>query len=247
MKIDPFFAPPPAKRPEDVTLFAGGQHTGERTIQEDALAHLNDECFVVADGVGSLPHASLAATLTANTAIWAYKVVRTRPFYWGEKLELLKRIFRSTNLTLWQKRREKGFEQGLAAALALVIIGPDNFWVGSSGNCSCFLYRESLIDELITPDIDGEGMLTKAVGFARKQLIPMRRSEKFLHDDVILLCTDGVANYVTEDQMRSVFEQTGRSADSMSVALNNLLTIARQNGSDDNMAAWLIKRITQEF
>ena len=90
-------------------------------------------------------------------------------------------------------------------------------------------------------------MLTKAVGFARKQLIPMRRSEKFLHDDVILLCTDGVANYVTEDQMRSVFEQTGRSADSMSVALNNLLTIARQNGSDDNMAAWLIKRITQEF
>lgn len=246
MKIDPFFAPPPAKRPEDSILFSGGQRTGERKTQEDALAHFNDECFSVADGVGSLPHAGLAATLTVNTAIWAYKVVRTRPFYWGEKLELLKRIFRSTNLTLWQKRREKGFEQGLAAALAVVIIGPDNFWVGSAGNCSCFLYRESLIDELTAPDIDEEGMITKAVGFARKQLIPSRRSEKLLHDDVILLTTDGVANFVSEDEMRSVFEKTGRSTESMSGAVHNLLDIAEQNGSDDNMAAWLIKRITQD-
>lgn len=241
-QFDPFALPIPPK-PQETILFAGSQLIGPKKIQEDCFANFNDECFIVTDGVGSLPHADYAARLAAETALWAYKVVRQRPFYWSEKPELLKRIFRSTNLTLWQKQREKGFEDGLAAALLVLLIGPDNFWVGMVGNCSAFLYREGLIDVLTKPDIDAEGMLIKAVGFGRRQLLPQRRSEKFIRDDILLLATDGVANFVSEDEMRIIFESIGETNESMSEAVVTLLKTAQANGSDDNMTACMVKRI----
>ena len=159
MKPDDFFVKPPPSKPKDVTLFAGKNFT-----------HFNDECFIIADGYPGLPHAQEAEKLTAETALWAYNMVRQRPFYWGEKLKFLKRIFRSTNLTLWQKRRDPGFDAGLASALMVLIVIEDYFWLGSAGNCNSFLFRDGLIDVLTKRDVDSEGMLTKAVGLRGNNL-----------------------------------------------------------------------------
>ena len=122
MKPDDFFVKPKPEKPKDVILFSGIGFT-----------HFTDECFIITDGVRSLPHAKEAEALTAETALWAYRVVRQRPFYWKEKLPFLKRIFRSTNLRLWQKRRDPGFDAGLASALMVLIVIQDYFWLGSAG------------------------------------------------------------------------------------------------------------------
>lgn len=210
---------------------------------EECFVHFRDECFVLADGVPSLPHAREAALLTSETAIWAYKVVRQRPFYWTEKLELLKRIFRSTNLTLWQKRRDKGFSEGLAASLTVLIVIKDYFWIGSAGNCNAFLFREGLIDVLTARDVDDEGMITKAAGFSRRQLIPTTHSERLLRDDVLILATDGIADYVSEDEMRSIVETAGVTQESLNVAAHLIVTTAKQNGSKDDMTVCVVKRV----
>lgn len=232
MRPDDFFVKPKPEKPKDVILFAGKNFT-----------HFNDECFIITDGVVSLPHARDAEQLTAETAVWAYKVVRQRPFYWKEKLPFLKRIFRSTNLRLWQKRRDRGFDGGLASALMVLIVIQDYFWLGSAGNCNSFLYRDGLIDVLTERDVDDDLMITKAVGFARKQLIPNMHSEKLLENDVILLATDSVANYVTEDEMRTVFETIDLSVASLQTASDKLFEIAKTAGSHDTMSACIIKRI----
>jgi serine/threonine protein phosphatase PrpC len=228
---DPFHISIPKKR-ENIILFAGVGYT-----------HFSDECFVVTDGVASLPHEEEAAKLTADTALWAYKVVRLRPYYWTEKLELLKRIFRSTNLTLWQRRRDPGHAEGLASALMVLIAIRDYFWVGSAGNCNSFLYRDGLIEILTKRDVDADGMLTKAVGFARKQLIPTMRSERLLEQDIILLATDSFADYVNEDEMRTIFESTGTTQESVADAIAQLVKKAKDNGSGDAISLCLVKRI----
>lgn len=245
MKIfDPYAKPP--KKPQAALLFADGQLQGQKQIQEDAVAHFGDECFVIADGVGSLPHADVAARLACETAVWAYKHVRQRPYYWSEKPKFLQRIFRTTNLTLWQKQRDRGFTDGLATALAVLLVGPKNFWVGSAGNCSALLYREGLIDLLTREDIDQDGNLTKALGFKRLGLVPSIHSEQLLPGDTILLATDGVVNFVDEDEMRKIFETIGETVQSMSDAVIRLLQTAEKNGSDDNMSAVLVKQIIRE-
>jgi serine/threonine protein phosphatase PrpC len=232
MKPDDFFVTPPKDKPKDFILFAGKD-----------FVHSKDECFIIADGVESLPHAKEAEKLTRETALWAYNVVRQRPFYWGDKLKFLKRIFRSTNLTLWQKHRDPGYDAGLGSALMVLIVIGDYFWLGSAGNCNSFLFRDGLIDILTPRDVDDEGMLTKAVGFARHQLIPAMHSEKLLEDDIILLTTDSVANYVSEDQMRGIFEEVGTTHESLRTAVDRLIKTAKAAGSRDSMSACLVKRI----
>lgn len=232
MKADDFFVTPRAEKPKDVILFAGRD-----------FVHSSDECFIITDGYPGLPHAKVAEQLTRETALWAYNVVRQRPFYWREKLGLLKRIFRSTNLTLWQKRRDPGYEAGLASALMVLIVINDYFWIGSAGNCNSFLFRDGLIDVLTRRDVDNEGMLTKAVGFARYQLIPAMHSEKLLENDMILLATDSIANFVSEDEMRGIFEGVEATTESLQIAVDKLVKIAKVVGSEDTMSACMVKRI----
>jgi serine/threonine protein phosphatase PrpC len=232
MKPDDFFAVPRAQKPKDVILFAGKN-----------FVHSQDECFVIADGYPGLPHAQEAEQLTRETALWAYTVVRQRPYYWKEKLKFLKRMFRSTNLTLWQKRRDPGFDAGLASALSVLIVIEDYFWFGSAGNCNSYLFRDGLIDILTKRDVDSEGMLTKAVGFARKQLIPAMHSEKLLEGDIILLLSDSIANYVSEDDMRGILEGVGVTTESLTNAIDKLIDTAKSAGSLDSASACMVKRI----
>jgi len=224
-------------------LFGSFQRKGAHKIQQDYVGNVNDECFVVADGVSHVPHGDTAAILASETALWGYRHIRLRPFYWADKRLLLRRIFRSSNLTLWQKQREHGFETGLATTLSIAIIGSQKIWVGSVGDTSILLYREGLIDFLTPADIDESGNLTNVLGVKRLGLVPHIAVEKFLMYDTLLIATDGVMNFVNEDELRGIFESTGETAESITDAVTRLVAIAGGHGSTENMTACLVKRI----
>ena len=239
MKRDELFIKPPPKNQEDRILFAGvGLPAGRQ-----GYTYFNDECFIIADGVRSLPHADVAERLAVETALWAYKVVRLRPFYWKEKPELVKRIFRTTNLTLWQKRRDPGYANGLASSLSVLLVGPNHFWVGTAGNTNAFLFRESLIEVLTPRDVDEDGMLTRATGFARPQLIPHMRFEGLLQDDVLVLASDGIMDNVSEDELRSILEKSGNTTEMLEGAAEMLVDTAKSKGGTGHMAVCLVKRV----
>ena len=230
----------------ETIVFAGSQLQGKREIQEDYFINYNDECFVIADGVGGLPNGQVAAKLASETALWGYKHIRQRPFYWRDKALLLRRIFRSTNLAVWQKRREDGFEAGLATTLVVAIVTPQKIWIGSVGDSSAYLYRDGLIDELTKADVDESGMLTKVIGIERLGLVPAVATERFLPGDTLLLATDGVTHYISEDQIRATFEVIGDTAESVTNGVVHLLRTAEEQGSDDNMTACIIKHLSEK-
>jgi PPM family protein phosphatase len=228
---------------EETFIYASCQNKGTRKKQEDYIGNVNDECFVVADGVGGMPHGDTAAIVASEAAIWGYKHIRLRPFYWADKRLLLKRIFRSSNMTVWQKRREAGFETGLATTLAVAIIGLQKIWVGSVGDTSIFLYREGLIDFLTPIDADSLGNLTNALGLKRLGCIPHVAVEKFLPRDILLIATDGVTGYIKEEEMRATLEAIGDTAQSLQDGASQLIKIALDHGGTDNMTVSLIKRV----
>src|SRR5574341_1651112 len=85
------------EKPREIIVFGASQLVGGRKRQEDSFANFNDECFALADGVGTLPNADVASQLAADTAVWAYKHVRQRHYYWASKRDFLKRIVRTTD------------------------------------------------------------------------------------------------------------------------------------------------------
>ncbi|KKU86277.1 MAG: Protein serine/threonine phosphatase [Candidatus Gottesmanbacteria bacterium GW2011_GWA2_47_9] len=231
------------EQPRDVVLFAASQLQGNRKQQEDYFVNFNDECFVVADGVGSMPHAAEAAQLAGETSIWAYKHVRQRHTYWGSKRLFLKRIVRTTNMTIWQKQRETGFTDGMATTLLVLIVGDKNIWMGNVGDASAFFLHEGAMKRLTKEDVDSQGKLTKVLGKQRLGIVPQVAIERFYPNDTVLLATDGVTRYVSEPAMQEILLQSGTTAESLTDTVVALLRKAEANGSRDNMTAVIVKRI----
>jgi protein phosphatase len=230
--------------PKDSIIFAAAQLAGRADTQEDYFLNFNDECFVLADGVSTLPNGEAASLLACDTAIWAYKHIRQHPYYWLDKKLFMKRIFRSTNLAVWQKRREKGFEEGLATTLMVLMVGAKNYWIGHAGNSSAWIYREGKIKKLTHDDVDTKGTLTRAVGFKRLGLTPEFISDTLEQGDVLLLTTDGVGDYLTEKDMSVHLSAVGSSNADAITAVGGILSSAQANGSVENMSAIVVKRLT---
>lgn len=240
------FADPFARslyKPQDTYIFAASQLQGSRETQEDYFTNFNDECFVVADGVGGMPNGEVASQLACETAIWAYKLVRLRRYYWMDKRMFLKRIFRSTNIRVWQKRRESGFEQGLATTLLVCIVGTHTYWIGNAGDSSAFVFHEGTLTKITQDDVDTQGRLTKTVGTLRYGMIPGIWSGDFGVGDILLLATDGLTRYVPVPDIGEIMSHIGDTSESMTEAAVELLKKAQQYKSTDNMTACLIKRI----
>jgi hypothetical protein len=90
--------------------------------------------FVVARGNPLLPHAKKQADFAVETALWGYKQIRTRRFYWVDKKKLLVRILRSTNIALWQRKREPFFSGGMEVDIICIAVGQQRYWIGGTGN-----------------------------------------------------------------------------------------------------------------
>lgn len=230
------------REPADILLFAASQEQGARPQQEDAFTFFSDECFAVADGVGGMPHGMVAASLAVETAVWAYKHIRQRRYYWEDKKLFMKRIFRTANMTVWQKHRESGFEEGLATTLLVAMIGTQSYWVGTAGDTAAFLLHDGVVSRLTQEDRDSFGSLTKALGIKRLGLIPVYATGKFLPDDILLLATDGVADYVSREDMAAMLASAGGSEESLASCCRQLLAHAAAAGSVDNRTALILKR-----
>jgi protein phosphatase len=230
--------------PKETVLFALHQELGTRDTQQDYFSRFIDECFVLADGVGSLPNGDVAAKLACDTAIWAYKHIRQHRYYWSDKKLFMKRIYRSTNLAVWQKHREEGFEGGLATTLLVLMVGPKHVWLGNAGDSSAWVLHEGEITKLTKENHDFEQIPANALGIVRLGLVPEFVTMPFEEEDVLLLTTAGAGDYLTSQDIQTCMTSCGDGAESMKGAVTALLAAARTNGSEDNMSAVLVKRAT---
>lgn len=230
--------------PQPSIISAASQLQGSRDTQEDYFVNWNDECFVLCDGVGGLPHGEIAAKLAGETAVWAYRLVRQRHTYWGNRKSLLKRIFRTTNITLWQKQREEEFTDGMATTMLVCLVINRHFYIGSVGDSSAYLVREGKMTKLTREDTDDSGRLTKVLGATRYGLIPQVLFGDMHVGDCILLMTDGIAQQMDSDTCVKLLEDAGRSASGLSELAVRMLQYARSHGAEDNMTVVLIKRIS---
>ncbi|MBI3956035.1 serine/threonine-protein phosphatase [Candidatus Gottesmanbacteria bacterium] len=231
-------------RPQQTSvIFAASQLQGTRETQEDYFVNFNDECFVVADGVGGMPHGEVAAQLAGDTAVWAYRLVRQRHAYWKDRKLFLKRIFRTTNITLWQKQREEGFTDGMATTMLVCIVLDRRFYIGNVGDSSAFLVRDGTMTKLTTEDVDSSGRLTKTIGTTRYGLTPSIITGDFLAGDCIILMTDGVAREMDADKCVRFLKDVEQNAPQLSDVAVNMLAFAKNQGATDNMTVCLIKRV----
>lgn len=229
--------------PRDSLIFAASQRPGKSAVQEDYFLNFNDECFVLGDGVGSVPHGDVASRLACETAIWGYKHIRQHRYYWLDKKLFMKRIFRSTNLAVWQKRRERGYEEGLATTLTVAMIGSKTYWLGYAGETCVWLQSGSSITKLTRDVTPFETEKRKTLGVVRLGLVPEYVTGPMSVGDVLLMTSAGCGNYLTPSDIQSGVGLVGSTVEDATRAVESVLASAAMNGSTDNMTAVIIKRV----
>ena len=204
-----------------------------------AAGNFTDECFVIGIGARGWPLPEQSGPHVTDTALWGYKEIRKRHTYWLNKKLLLSRIFRSTNLSLWQKGKRPGTD-GLGAELLVAIVSARTLWIGAVGKFKVLLYRDTLIDDLLNFPAHTQ---SKILGGSRLGITPSIKTEAILPGDSILLTTDALLESLEEETVRSILADSENSAASLKGAARQLVHAARENGAIESLGVWLVKRV----
>lgn len=239
--VDPYRVK--ASKPKTQIIISSSTRQGTAIRQEDVVDIFSDECIVLTDGLSTSLHGDIVSRVATDTAIWAYKHIRLHPSYWIDKKLFMKRIFRSSNMAVWQKLREKECEGGAQTTLTVTIIGPQNVWVGQAGDTGVFLYREGSLKQLTFFERSKNGLPIHVLGVKRLGLVHTFVSAEFLPHDVLMLLTDGAWEHVDNALLKSIAQNAGSTRESLEASSELLLDTVMKRGGKSNMSIAMVKRL----
>jgi protein phosphatase len=222
-----------------------------RKTNEDSFIFSPPHLFVVADGMGGHVAGEIASNLGASTIQEYIKNCRELSD-WEYNL---KEAIIQANTIIYQMSQAKSECLGMGTTVTAVYAdGSDIYW-GHVGDSRLYLIREnkllqitndhSLVGELvqsgsITPEEalvhPHRNILTRAVGTSDTIAVD---SGRFLQQpaDRLLLCTDGLTNMVSEEDILSICLQY----ENPQKVVNKLVEQAGQTGGYDNITAIIVE------
>ncbi|MFH1716550.1 MAG: Stp1/IreP family PP2C-type Ser/Thr phosphatase, partial [Planctomycetota bacterium] len=233
-------------------------HVGKvRTENQDAFfadAHVG--LFVVSDGMGGHRGGALASGIVADdlpvmieNALEKLKVGAPRTIR-----TLLKRAIAEQNRQLHlEGTSESGFKD-MGATIVIALFRKDRCFVANVGDSRAYRLRagrfaqltrdHSVVSELIeqgriepeeAPDHPASGQLTHYIGMEEKAR-PHVLSFGLRKNDRILLCTDGLTDMVSDEEIAAVLKA---DADP-NAACSELVTAANKAGGHDNVTTLIV-------
>lgn len=220
----------------------------KREINEDYVLTLkgsNYQLLIVADGMGGHNAGEIASKLASMTV---------RDYVFAEysntkdKEELLRIAVSKANDAVYSKAQENKDLTGMGTTLTSVLITGTNVYFGHVGDSRAYIINDtgirkitqdhSLVQELIDNGRITEGealnhpqrnLITRAVG-TEKCVNVDTGCEKIEKDDTILICSDGLTNYITNDEIFEIVKQKKAEA------VEELINTANKRGGSDNIS-----------
>lgn len=205
--------------------------------------------FIVADGMGGHNgggYASSYATEVASKVICASKDSTPRKIF-TTAIEI-------ANAEVRKKASEEADLEGMGTTMVLATVLGDILHVANVGDSRLYVLNDdgirqitsdhSYVEEMIkVGSLDRESarnhpqknIITRAVG-ATDEIVPDFFTVKLNKDDIVLMCTDGLTNMVSDDDILDIVR---RERDIASKA-EALINAANDNGGKDNVAVILI-------
>jgi serine/threonine protein phosphatase PrpC len=221
-----------------------------RRNNEDAFFLSSDgNLWIVADGMGGQAAGEIASTLTIE-AIACVVQERHASSDPGESLvdglhEARRRVMDYTT----QNEECKG----MGSAVAAVYLDHDHLHICHAGDVRCYVHRQDLLErvtedhsiveqlvraDVLTPDQarfhPDRSKLAQAVGLA-KHFKPTLSSRVLASGDRVLLCSDGLWDLLSDDEIGSVLSSKGSMRQLATVLADRALAA----GGDDNVTVVL--------
>lgn len=225
-----------------------------RSKNEDSFLVLPGKgVFSVADGVGGLNDGDVASK-TAMDGV--------RDFFSGSRSFFSKILFLKKNASviaideLFASVNRKLFEQNvikkrqMATTMTLVVLKQDLVKIAHVGDSRVYLFRNDLLEQItqdhsLIAELQRQGLIsrenaknhprknviTRAIG-AEQTIKPSIKTINIRHDDILLLCTDGVTSMLDDQTIKNILSNKSKD---VSEITKNIVNEANNNGGKDNI------------
>lgn len=214
------------------------------------------QLYILADGMGGYNGGEIASSLAVQTA----KNYIENNFKDIEKdrdsiIQLLGSSMEYANMVVYEKSKENPELQGMGTTLEICLIYNNKAYIGHVGDSRIYRIRKEFIrkltqDHSYVQKLVKEGTITKeqAAHHPQKNMLmkalgcnafvePDVMVKGYLKDDILIMCSDGLSNLVSQD---TIYEMASKDIEQ---APKDLVELANDRGGYDNITVIVIKNI----
>lgn len=211
-----------------------------------------DECiFAVADGVGGLPFSELASR----------EILRNIAECNARNKEEIINCVEQGNEKILAIRDHKKLFPNISSTLCIVTLLEDEITTYNLGNSRAYRFRNGVLlqltkDQTKVQQLYDLGLISESqmythpekniisgyVGcdeFDSKWIDVITHREKFRKNDLLMLCSDGVSDYISIDEVEDVLITDNE----LSIKADIILDKIYSNGAGDNISLILVNRL----
>lgn len=231
----------------------------QRALNEDTI-HAQDGLFLVCDGMGGHKAGEVASLIAAETIAGFVRRSHedpemTWPYGYDPRLSYdanrLSTAMKLANRIIFRKAASTDDYTGMGTTVSAVLVAPrgPQMTYAHVGDSRVYLIRRGTILPLTRDDsltsLAAEGaqlpppmknILTKAIG-AREEIDFEVPDRPLLVDDVVLLCSDGLTNMLSDERILAIVEGRWRDVEA---ACHELVEEANAAGGRDNVSVVLL-------
>ncbi len=239
-------------------VFATSDVGKAREINEDyfSISYNDDEIqlFILADGMGGYNGGEVASKLAVTTA----KNYIVTNYEKTEKdkdslLELVKSSSQYANMVVYEKAQQNTEISNMGTTLDICLIYDSKAFISHVGDSRIYRIRKDTIkkitkDHSYVQQLIDEGKITneESINHPDKNMLmkalgvstfvePDTLIKGFVKDDIVLMCSDGLTNMVSENEIYKIIKENPADATKMLVQRANDL------GGADNITAIIIR------
>ena len=247
-------------------IYAGGTDIGRvRQQNQDSILmlefkHSDAALLLVADGVGGHKGGEVASRLTVD-AIQAYVakailLAQSGGGYSADWLNItLKNAIADANQHIIEQQKINPDLSNMATTIVAMLIHGNEVAISHLGDSRCYQFlhnsfKQVTEDHTMLQKLLNEGkinqhefevmpmhhIISQGIGLVDDPDIQTSRLE-FKQNLIYLLCTDGLTNCVSDEQIQMVLEKN----EPLESAIDELITKANDNGGVDNISVVLVK------
>ena len=241
---------------------------GGRSNNEDSLAVLSkdeaglrvDAVLIIADGMGGRSNgeqaSGIAVSSVTDAAIEHLAAPADQPLPPAE--DLLAAGIRRANSKIFELSQSNKDAPGMGTTCIAAILDQATVTMAHVGDSRAYLIREDEVESLTTDHTyvaeqvkagnltveDAKtsrfrNVITRAIGIA-PTVAPDISAFPLLEDETLILCTDGLTNTLTEDQIYEIV----RRSDDPQVNSDQLVAAAKAGGARDNISIITVKALS---
>lgn len=230
-----------------------------RSMNQDAyyISEENDnyKLCILADGMGGYTGGEIASRLAClSSAEYIKENFNSEKQQPKEVIiEIIKKAMEYANQTVYAKSKESVDLEQMGTTLEVCLIYNNRVFIGHIGDSRIYRLRQNIMRKLTTDHSyvqklvkDGKitkeeaihhpkkNMLMKALG-CEEQIEPDVMVKGFNSGDIILICSDGLTNMISEQQIYNIINNDTQNATS------NLIKKAKELGGYDNITVVIIE------